>query len=104
MLRIGLGTYGPLTVWLYPANTERTSNVPESCSLFAFDLTLQKRFYHVLSDLCLGKSKIKNMYGNVVYVRLKLSAEILFERHKSCCKVAVWSKLYPTLSQRCCNV
>ena len=32
------------------------------------------------------------------------AAEILFERHKSCWKVAVWFKLYPTLSQRCCNV
>ena len=88
--------------------TQQTQNVSvkflESCSLVASDLTLQKRFYNVLSDLCLEMSNIQKHVCNVVYVRLKLSSEILFERHKSCRMVAVLSKLYPTLSQRCCNV
>ena len=42
------------------------------------------------------------MYGNVVYVRLKLSAEVLFERHKLKGRslVEVIPKVEPTMLQR----
>ena len=45
------------------AATQQTQNVSvmflESCSLVASDLKLQKRFYNVLSDLCLEMSNIQ---------------------------------------------
>ena len=44
-------------------DSQQTQNVSvtflESCSLVASDLTLQKRFYNVLSDLCLEMSNIQ---------------------------------------------
>ena len=43
--------------------TQQTQKVSvtflESCILVASDLTLQKRFYNVLSDLCLEMSNIQ---------------------------------------------
>ena len=42
-----------------PANTELSVTFLESCSLVASDLMLQKRFYNVLSDLCLEISNIQ---------------------------------------------
>ena len=59
----------------------------ESCNLVASDLTSQKRFYNVLSNLCLAMSSIKKKKkssSNVVHVRIKMSGVILFKRHKNC--------------------
>ena len=43
--------------------TQQTQNVSETflecCILVASDLTLQKRFYNILSDLCLEMSNIQ---------------------------------------------
>ena len=48
------------------AITQQTQNISvtilESCSLVASDLTLQKRFYNVLSDLCI---EIRNIQKHV---------------------------------------
>ena len=79
------------------ASSQQTQSVSvpflESCSLVASDLTLRKRFYNVLSALCLEMSNIQTHVGNVVYVRLKLSAEILFVRRFSNVRQASWQ--YP---------
>ena len=73
--------------------TQQTHNVSvtflESCNLAASDLTSQKRFYNVLSNLFLAMSSIKkkkkkNSSDNEEHVRIEMSGVILFKRQKSC--------------------
>ena len=53
--------YRSVSLTCVPSQQKQNVSVTflESCSLVASDLTLQKRFYNVLSDLCLEMSNIQ---------------------------------------------